>query len=145
MIDAFVSMWNVQLLFQEANPGVKYEYTIKRSRPLGNEILEPEYIWKYGAWTDCSTTCGLGTEQDFSLLNPQDSLVCLCWSSLFQQGFDSMWSVVSVQVSSISLCVVLSQRLVWWRNRCVTPAHVLMTGIASVRTWTALQGTLLYK
>uniref|UniRef100_A0A671QHK4 A disintegrin and metalloproteinase with thrombospondin motifs 12-like n=1 Tax=Sinocyclocheilus anshuiensis TaxID=1608454 RepID=A0A671QHK4_9TELE len=52
----------IQLLFQEANPGVKYEYTIKRSRPLGNEILEPEYIWKYGAWTDCSTTCGLGEQ-----------------------------------------------------------------------------------
>ncbi|XP_050966292.1 A disintegrin and metalloproteinase with thrombospondin motifs 12 [Labeo rohita] len=52
----------IQLLFQETNPGVKYEYTIKRSRPLGNEILEPEYIWKYGAWTDCSTTCGLGEQ-----------------------------------------------------------------------------------
>uniref|UniRef100_A0A8C1XV76 ADAM metallopeptidase with thrombospondin type 1 motif, 12 n=1 Tax=Cyprinus carpio TaxID=7962 RepID=A0A8C1XV76_CYPCA len=52
----------IQLLFREANPGVKYEYTIKRSRPLGNEILEPEHIWKYGAWTDCSTTCGLGEQ-----------------------------------------------------------------------------------
>ncbi|XP_067263336.1 A disintegrin and metalloproteinase with thrombospondin motifs 12 [Chanodichthys erythropterus] len=52
----------IQLLFQELNPGVKYEYTIKRSRPLGNEILEPQYIWKYGAWTDCSTTCGLGEQ-----------------------------------------------------------------------------------
>ncbi|XP_026096265.1 A disintegrin and metalloproteinase with thrombospondin motifs 12 [Carassius auratus] len=52
----------IQLLFQEANPGVKYEYTIKRSRLLGNEILQPEYIWRYGAWTDCSTTCGLGEQ-----------------------------------------------------------------------------------
>nr|XP_021332071.1 A disintegrin and metalloproteinase with thrombospondin motifs 12 [Danio rerio] len=52
----------IQLLFQELNPGVKYEYTIKRRRPLGNEILEPEYIWKHGAWTDCSTTCGLGEQ-----------------------------------------------------------------------------------
>ncbi|XP_051552292.1 A disintegrin and metalloproteinase with thrombospondin motifs 12-like [Myxocyprinus asiaticus] len=52
----------IQLLFQEQNPGVKYEYTIKKSRPLGNEIPEPEYTWKYGAWTDCSTSCGIGVQ-----------------------------------------------------------------------------------
>ncbi|XP_073716344.1 A disintegrin and metalloproteinase with thrombospondin motifs 12-like [Misgurnus anguillicaudatus] len=52
----------IQLLFQELNPGVKYEYTIKRSRPLGNEIPEPEYTWKYGAWSDCSATCGFGVQ-----------------------------------------------------------------------------------
>ncbi|TRY71432.1 hypothetical protein DNTS_011669 [Danionella cerebrum] len=52
----------IQLLFQELNPGVRYEYSIKRQRPMGNEILEPEYFWKRGAWTDCSTTCGLGEQ-----------------------------------------------------------------------------------
>ncbi|KAI7813138.1 putative A disintegrin and metalloproteinase with thrombospondin motifs 12, partial [Triplophysa rosa] len=52
----------IQLLFQELNPGVKYEYTIKRSHPLGNEILEPEYTWKPGAWSDCSATCGFGVQ-----------------------------------------------------------------------------------
>ncbi|KAG2465670.1 S45A2 protein, partial [Polypterus senegalus] len=46
----------IQLLFQEQNPGVEYEYTIKKTN--GNEIVEPEYIWKLGAWTDCSATCG---------------------------------------------------------------------------------------
>uniref|UniRef100_A0A8B9L350 ADAM metallopeptidase with thrombospondin type 1 motif 7 n=1 Tax=Astyanax mexicanus TaxID=7994 RepID=A0A8B9L350_ASTMX len=52
----------IQLLFQETNPGVRYEYTISR------EIL-PESIngtpawdfqWKHGAWTECSATCGTG-------------------------------------------------------------------------------------
>ncbi|KAG7481568.1 hypothetical protein MATL_G00067570 [Megalops atlanticus] len=52
----------IQLLFQEKNPGIKYEYTIKKSRQKGNEILEPEYRWKYGAWTDCSASCGAGLQ-----------------------------------------------------------------------------------
>lgn len=50
----------VQLLFQEKNPGIKYEYTIKKTKETENEILEPIYRWRHGAWTDCSTTCGLG-------------------------------------------------------------------------------------
>lgn len=50
----------VQLLFQENNPGIKYEYIIKKSKETGNEVIEPIYRWRHGAWTDCSTTCGLG-------------------------------------------------------------------------------------
>ncbi|XP_067470885.1 A disintegrin and metalloproteinase with thrombospondin motifs 12 [Thunnus thynnus] len=52
----------LQLLFQEKNPGIKYEYTIKKSRETGNEVIEPVYRWRHGAWTDCSTTCGLGEQ-----------------------------------------------------------------------------------
>uniref|UniRef100_A0A8C9SCL0 ADAM metallopeptidase with thrombospondin type 1 motif, 12 n=1 Tax=Scleropages formosus TaxID=113540 RepID=A0A8C9SCL0_SCLFO len=52
----------IQLLVQGKNPGIKYEYTIRKSRKRGNEILEPEYRWKHGAWTDCSTTCGAGVQ-----------------------------------------------------------------------------------
>ncbi|XP_048854244.1 A disintegrin and metalloproteinase with thrombospondin motifs 12 isoform X1 [Brienomyrus brachyistius] len=52
----------IQLLFQEKNPGIKYEYTIRKNRQRGNEILQPEYRWKHGAWTDCSTTCGAGVQ-----------------------------------------------------------------------------------
>ncbi|XP_075994726.1 A disintegrin and metalloproteinase with thrombospondin motifs 12-like [Genypterus blacodes] len=52
----------LQLLYQEKNPGIKYEYTIKKPRGTGNEVIEPVYSWKHGAWTDCSTTCGLGEQ-----------------------------------------------------------------------------------
>ncbi|KAL0979145.1 hypothetical protein UPYG_G00181320 [Umbra pygmaea] len=52
----------IQLLYQEKNPGIKYEYTIKRSRLTGNDVIKSEYRWKYGVWTDCSTTCGLGEQ-----------------------------------------------------------------------------------
>ncbi|TKS78360.1 disintegrin and metalloproteinase with thrombospondin motifs 12 [Collichthys lucidus] len=52
----------LQLLFQEKNPGIKYEYIIKKTKVTGNEVIEPIYRWRYGAWTDCSTTCGLGEQ-----------------------------------------------------------------------------------
>ncbi|XP_035382028.1 A disintegrin and metalloproteinase with thrombospondin motifs 12 [Electrophorus electricus] len=53
----------VQLLFQESNPGVQYRYTVKKNRLASNKLLEPEYTWKYGAWSDCSATCGLGGQK----------------------------------------------------------------------------------
>ncbi|KAJ8262663.1 hypothetical protein COCON_G00151200 [Conger conger] len=52
----------IQLLFQEKNPGIKYEYTIKKRRQKVNEVIEPEYRWKFGAWTDCSSSCGTGLQ-----------------------------------------------------------------------------------
>lgn len=52
----------LQLLFQERNPGIKYEYVIKKIKETGNEVIEPIYRWRHGAWTDCSTTCGLGEQ-----------------------------------------------------------------------------------
>lgn len=52
----------LQLLFQEKNPGIKYEYIIKKTKESGNEVFEPVYMWRHGAWTDCSTTCGLGEQ-----------------------------------------------------------------------------------
>ncbi|XP_017267700.1 A disintegrin and metalloproteinase with thrombospondin motifs 12 [Kryptolebias marmoratus] len=53
----------LQLLFQEKNPGIKYQYTVKKTKETENEVTEPIYIWRHGAWTDCSTTCGLGEQQ----------------------------------------------------------------------------------
>ncbi|XP_030000129.1 A disintegrin and metalloproteinase with thrombospondin motifs 12-like [Sphaeramia orbicularis] len=52
----------LQLLFQERNPGLKYEYTYKKTRQTGNEVTEPVYTWRHGAWTHCSATCGLGEQ-----------------------------------------------------------------------------------
>ncbi|KAI4879584.1 hypothetical protein NFI96_026538, partial [Prochilodus magdalenae] len=55
----------IQLLFQETNPGVRYEYTIRRE-----SLLEPitgspasDFQWKHGAWTECSATCGTGVKR----------------------------------------------------------------------------------
>ncbi|CAL8345639.1 unnamed protein product [Lota lota] len=53
----------LQLLYQEINPGIKYEYTVKKTLTTGNEVTDPVYIWRHGAWTDCSTTCGQGQQQ----------------------------------------------------------------------------------
>ncbi|XP_069563959.1 A disintegrin and metalloproteinase with thrombospondin motifs 12-like [Brachyistius frenatus] len=52
----------LQLLFQEKNLGIKYEYIIKKTKETQNEVTEPIYSWRRGAWTDCSTTCGLGEQ-----------------------------------------------------------------------------------
>ncbi|KAK3539221.1 hypothetical protein QTP86_030738, partial [Hemibagrus guttatus] len=53
----------VQLLFQETNPGVRYEFIMKKNSSVESDLLEPRYLWKYGAWTDCSATCGQGEQQ----------------------------------------------------------------------------------
>ncbi|KAF4074761.1 hypothetical protein AMELA_G00243010 [Ameiurus melas] len=53
----------VQLLFQETNPGVRYEFIVQKNSSADNDLVEPQYRWKYGAWTDCSATCGQGEQQ----------------------------------------------------------------------------------
>uniref|UniRef100_A0A5F8GHP3 ADAM metallopeptidase with thrombospondin type 1 motif 12 n=1 Tax=Monodelphis domestica TaxID=13616 RepID=A0A5F8GHP3_MONDO len=53
------SVW-IQLLFQVTNPGIKYEYTIRKDSSSENDVEKPEYFWQYGSWTECSATCGTG-------------------------------------------------------------------------------------
>ncbi|XP_068784665.1 A disintegrin and metalloproteinase with thrombospondin motifs 12 [Struthio camelus] len=59
------SVW-IQLLFQETNPGIMYEYTVRKEENHENEIGEPEYFWQYGDWTPCSVTCGRGVQRQVS-------------------------------------------------------------------------------
>ncbi|KAL1007674.1 hypothetical protein UPYG_G00090020 [Umbra pygmaea] len=52
----------IQLLFQETNPGVRYEYTINREILDSNNNVS-DFFWKYGSWTECSATCGTGVQR----------------------------------------------------------------------------------
>lgn len=49
-----------QLLFQESNPGVRYEYTIHREADGPGLGPPPEFSWLHGPWSKCTVTCGTG-------------------------------------------------------------------------------------
>uniref|UniRef100_A0A803Y763 ADAM metallopeptidase with thrombospondin type 1 motif 7 n=1 Tax=Meleagris gallopavo TaxID=9103 RepID=A0A803Y763_MELGA len=53
----------IQLLFQETNPGVRYQYTIQRAADSENEIERAEFLWRFGSWTTCTATCGTGVQR----------------------------------------------------------------------------------
>ncbi|NXP04540.1 ATS7 metalloproteinase, partial [Thinocorus orbignyianus] len=53
----------IQLLFQETNPGVRYQYTIQRAADSENEIEQAEFLWRFGSWTTCTATCGTGVQR----------------------------------------------------------------------------------
>lgn len=57
----------LQLLFQEANPGVRYEYTISQNVSEKNNTPLSVFYWKYGSWTECSVTCGTGKRNSFAI------------------------------------------------------------------------------
>ncbi|XP_033611959.1 A disintegrin and metalloproteinase with thrombospondin motifs 7 [Fukomys damarensis] len=59
----------IQLLFQEYNPGVRYEYTVQRetknlSEPENLIVVPPlEFFWHHGPWSECTVTCGTGMQR----------------------------------------------------------------------------------
>ncbi|XP_078539094.1 A disintegrin and metalloproteinase with thrombospondin motifs 7 [Lissotriton helveticus] len=57
----------IQLLFQETNPGVRFEYIIHRELDDENEIPPPDFSWRYGSWTKCTATCGTGVQRQIVL------------------------------------------------------------------------------
>ncbi|KAG9336785.1 hypothetical protein JZ751_003133 [Albula glossodonta] len=44
----------IELISQEPNPGVEYEYYMHHNRRLES------YFWSYGSWSECSKDCGTG-------------------------------------------------------------------------------------
>ncbi|XP_027848870.1 papilin isoform X1 [Aphis gossypii] len=48
----------IVLLYQEANPGIEYEYSIPTS--AAKLTLSRGYNWMYNEFTECNTTCGGG-------------------------------------------------------------------------------------
>lgn len=71
----------IQLLFQESNPGVRYEYTIHRESDDHGLGPPPEFSWHYGPWTKCTVTCGTGMQRQSvscteRLLGPVDERHC---------------------------------------------------------------------
>ncbi|XP_026543694.1 A disintegrin and metalloproteinase with thrombospondin motifs 7 [Notechis scutatus] len=53
----------IQLLFQEKNPGVRYQYTIQQETKNQSLVAPPEFFWHYGPWTKCTATCGTGVQR----------------------------------------------------------------------------------
>uniref|UniRef100_A0A8C0ZZG6 A disintegrin and metalloproteinase with thrombospondin motifs 7 n=1 Tax=Castor canadensis TaxID=51338 RepID=A0A8C0ZZG6_CASCN len=53
----------IQLLFQESNPGVRYEYTIHREADGHSQVQPPSFSWHYGPWSKCTVTCGTGVQR----------------------------------------------------------------------------------
>ncbi|XP_026967505.1 papilin isoform X3 [Sagmatias obliquidens] len=46
----------IELISQEPNPGVRFEYHLPLSSP------RPGFSWSHGSWGDCSATCGGGQQ-----------------------------------------------------------------------------------
>ncbi|XP_078601807.1 A disintegrin and metalloproteinase with thrombospondin motifs 7-like [Branchiostoma floridae x Branchiostoma japonicum] len=56
---------HIMLLFQEKNPGVVFEYTIPREQndTDGEPTRVPDFSWEFSDWTECTATCGTGTQR----------------------------------------------------------------------------------
>ncbi|XP_072320785.1 A disintegrin and metalloproteinase with thrombospondin motifs 7 [Eucyclogobius newberryi] len=55
-------LW-IQLLFQESNPGVRYEYTIDQNASTFTQPGAADFYWKHGSWSECSASCGSGVQK----------------------------------------------------------------------------------
>ena len=73
---------NSQLLYQDKNVGIKYEYSV----PEGAARVPDSYSWTFTPYEDCSVTCGGGIQTRKVTCNSRTSLEqvddSLCDSSI---------------------------------------------------------------
>uniref|UniRef100_A0A8C8A565 ADAM metallopeptidase with thrombospondin type 1 motif, 12 n=1 Tax=Oryzias sinensis TaxID=183150 RepID=A0A8C8A565_9TELE len=124
----------LQLLIQEKNPGIKYEYIIKKTKDSENEVTEPIYFWRHGAWTACSTTCGSGEQHQPVRCFQADmgvekyQLSCVLLSTFCQICFRwwvGSWQQCTATCGSegVRKRTVLCVRTVSWEERVLHPVE----------------------
>jgi len=59
------SLFLVQLLYQETNPGVQYEYSIPKG--VSHPIDADSYSWIAEDFSECSATCGGGIRSVYTV------------------------------------------------------------------------------
>jgi hypothetical protein len=55
-------MFSTQLLYQETNPGVQYEYSIPKG--VAQQTDPDSYSWIFEDFSECSATCGGGKKMN---------------------------------------------------------------------------------
>ncbi len=58
-INRNISFW--QILSQDENYGVEFEYSISSSSFQDSKVQGEKYVWMAGSWTECSEACGGGS------------------------------------------------------------------------------------
>ncbi|NWY65087.1 ATS7 metalloproteinase, partial [Erithacus rubecula] len=108
----------IQLLFQETNPGVRYQYTIQRPADSENEVEQPEFLWRFGSWSSCTATCGTGESSP----GTPASLGSLCnsWLSSFRWQPCSASCGGAGQMKRTVLCI---QSVGLEEQRALQPEH----------------------
>uniref|UniRef100_A0A669DHA8 ADAM metallopeptidase with thrombospondin type 1 motif 7 n=1 Tax=Oreochromis niloticus TaxID=8128 RepID=A0A669DHA8_ORENI len=102
-------LW-IQLLFQEANPGVRYEYTISQNVSEKNNTPLSVFYWKYGSWTECSVTCGTGKRNSFQIIHCVEKT-----TGIVEEHFcDHLTRLDHNQTSFVFLSPRFTKGHLWW-------------------------------
>lgn len=114
-----------QLISQESNTGVQYEYYL----PLQGQALG--YSWSYGSWSECSSECGGGKGRGLDpwwlvwdlYPHPAGSVTVCC---PLQQLPSSLLLETSTRIQSVAK-VLSRESQAWCHNRIVVHAFFLFS------------------